>query len=138
MRRHARRRCKKNDGLATLANQLKLEAGEGSEMNDDEFDAVICAVTGCIPDCTLDRESLRRFIRSKLIEEYGQSDWISKVEPPDGYVVFQCLPEGIQIHVNRVECPTPSRLLSALCTSDIEPVNNRPGRMNPNLDAAPV
>lgn len=107
---------RKNAGLATLANNLGFQAAEGSEMNDDEFDAIICAMTGCIPDCTLHKEALTAVIRKKLVKLHGQADWISKVEPPDGYIVFDRVSAGIQIHVRWVDCPTPDALYMALCS----------------------
>jgi hypothetical protein len=108
------KKAKKNDGLAVLANNLGLRAAEGFEMNDDEFDAVLCAVTGCVPDCTIEHESLAATIRKKLIALHGQEDWINKVEPPSGYVVFDRLPPSIQIHVAKLECPKPNKLLEAI------------------------
>ena len=103
-------------GLAALANSLGFHAAEGAGMNDDEFDAVICAVTGCIPDCAIHGESLTAVIRTKLVKLHGQVDWISKVEPPDGYIIFDRLPAHIQIHVRWVDCPTPDALFAALCS----------------------
>lgn len=107
---------RKNVGLAALATQLKFDAPEGAEMDDDEFDAVLCAVTGCIPDCTVHHGSLCTIIRKRLKKGHGQADWIANVEPPDGYVVFDRLPEDIRIHVKWTDCSTPEALFSALCS----------------------
>lgn len=106
---------RKNAGLGALATQLRFDAPEGSEMDDDEFDAALCAVTGCIPDCAVHRESLSTIIRHRLRKGYGQAEWIANVEPPEGYVVFDRLPENIQIRVRWIECATPESLFSALC-----------------------
>ena len=110
--RHKKKR--KNDGLATLATQLGLRAAEGDEMTDDEFDAVLCAMTGCIPDGTLSRKSLTTTMRSRLIKKHGREDWIAKVEPPDGYIVFDSVPKGVQIQVRWIDCSTPDALFAAL------------------------
>ena len=83
-------------------------------MDDDEFDAVLCALTGCIPDCTVKRESLATAIRNKLAEEHGKEEWIVEVEPPCGYVVFDRVPEGIDIQVKWLDCSTPDALFAAL------------------------
>lgn len=106
----------KNAGLAALANQLKLDVAEGSEMDDDEFDAVLCAVTGCIPECSIYGDSLIAIIRQRLLEGNGEAEWIAKVEAPNGYVIFDRIPEGIQFHVKWIECPTPDALYTALCS----------------------
>jgi hypothetical protein len=107
---------RKNAGLATLANNLGFRAAEGLVLNDDEFDSVTCAMTGCIPDCTIRGETLAAVIRKKLVKLHGEAEWITKVTPPDGYVVFDRLPAGIQVDVRRVDCPTPDALFLALCS----------------------
>ena len=108
------KQAKKNAGLAALANSLRLRAAEGFAINDDEFDAVLCAVTGCVPGCTVEHESLAAAIRKKLVVLYGQGDWISKVKPPSGYVIFDRLPPSVQIHVNKLVCRKPADLLEAI------------------------
>ena len=75
---------RKNAGLATLANNLGFRAAEGLVLNDDEFDSVTCAMTGCIPDCTIRGETLAAVIRKKLVKLHGEAEWITKVTPPDG------------------------------------------------------
>jgi hypothetical protein len=107
---------RKNAGLATLANNLGFRAAEGSALNDDEFDAIACAMTGCIPDFTVQGQLLADVIRKRLATLHGKAEWITKVEPPDGYVVFDRLPAGVQVHVRRVDCPTPDALYAALCS----------------------
>lgn len=106
---------RKNAGLAALANNLGFRAAEGSALNDDEFDAITCAITGCIPGCTIQGESLAAVIRKKLLQLHGEVEWITKVEPPDGYVVFDRLPTGTQVEVRRADCPTPDALFAVLC-----------------------
>src|SRR5207237_557184 len=59
-------------------------------------------------------ESLATAVRKKLRALHGQEDWISKVEPPSGYVVFDRLPPGVQIHVAKLECSKPNNLLEAI------------------------
>jgi len=104
----------KNDGLATLATHLAFRAADGDEMTDDEFDAVLCAMTGCIPDCIISREPLTTTIRNKLIKWHGQEEWIDKVVPPRGYEVFDRVPNGVQINMKWIDCPTPAALFAAL------------------------
>jgi hypothetical protein len=105
---------RKNAGLATLANNLGFRAAEGFALNDDEFDAITCAMTGCAPGCTVQGETLATVIRKKLAKLHGEAEWITTVKPPDGYVVFDRLPAGIQVEVRRTHCPTPDALFAAL------------------------
>lgn len=107
---------RKNDGLATLANRLCLQAPEGFTLNDDEFDAVLCAITGCIPECSIRRETLTATIRAKLVKIHGPSDWIDKMDAPKGYVVFDRLPPDVQVCLRRIDCLTPDALFTALCS----------------------
>jgi hypothetical protein len=106
--------ARKSDGLASLANTLRFQAAEGSNMDDDEFDAVLCAMTGCIPDCTVHGEILAAVVRKRLVAQHGDEDWIGSVEPPKGYVVFDRLPAGIEIRLRWADCPTPEALFAAL------------------------
>ena len=106
---------RKNAGLATLANNLGFRAAEDSALNDDEFDAIVCAITGCIPGCTIQGETLAAVIRKKLVELHGETEWITEVKPPDGYVVFDRVPTDFRVEVRRVDCPTPDALFAALC-----------------------
>jgi hypothetical protein len=98
----------KGTGLATLANYLSLRAPEGFRMDDDEFDAVLCALTGCIPESAMSRQSLAAVIRERL------TGWNGCVEPPKGYVVFDRLPENVEIVLASTECPKPADLIAAL------------------------
>lgn len=105
---------RKNDGLATLATTLGFRAAEDDEMTDDEFDAVICAVTGCLPDCTLSRESLATTIRNMLVNETVNTRSVATMEPPRGYAIFDHVPPGIQIQVRWINCSTADMFFAAL------------------------
>jgi hypothetical protein len=107
----------KNDGLAALASRLELIAQDGFMMNDDEFDAILCAATGCLDECWLWRESLAAHIRSLLAKKHPNGDW-SNTEPPPGYVVFNRRPDGLEIHVRRIECETAEELLASVAPVD--------------------
>jgi len=104
----------KGSGLAVLANYLGLRAEEGFLINDDEFDAILCALTGCLPDCTIQEETLAARIRQKVLEYHGEADWINDIKPPRGYVLFDRLADGIQVHVKRLYCLEPENLLACL------------------------
>lgn len=103
----------KNDGLASLANRLNFTAEDEFLINDDEFDAVLCAATGCLDESWKWKNSLADYIRSSLTEKHPNNDW-SKIESPLGYVVFDNVPEELQINVSRVECSSERELLNAV------------------------
>ncbi len=105
---------RKNAGLATLANYLSFSADEGFGLNDDEFDAVLCAVTGCVPECTVRDQALGKIISDWLTAAHENLDGIGNVEPPMGYMVFDKLPSGLRIKIDHIDCAKPDALFAAL------------------------
>ena len=88
-------------GLAKLLNTLQITAKLGTKINDDDFDAVICAITGVIGDKnTLLGDKLQLEIQNRL--------QLANVPtlPPQGYVLTKRIPDNIQIKLLvEQDCP---------------------------------
>ncbi len=108
----------KNSGLAVLANCLEFQADEGFEMNDDEFDAILCALNGCVPECVVSHQSLAKMLRETLAEKNGEINSIGSVEPPLGYVLLGRLPKGLSVWIDWRDCLTPDDLFQAIGSRD--------------------
>ena len=113
------REDRKNRGLATLASRLAFQSDDGFAMDDDEFDSVLCGVTGCITECWMSADRLANYIQEALTVKFEGEDW-SHAQPPSGYVLFDKLPSGLQIHIGRVECSSSQELLAAIASKGSE------------------
>lgn len=79
--------------MATMANRLGLKATEATTLNDDEFDAVICAVTAVAGEQGLLKgKPLNDLISAKINA--------GSFSAPASYVLLQKLPEA-EIYVTR-------------------------------------
>lgn len=81
-----------NKGLFEIVNGLKLSADEGVCLNDDELDAVICAITGVVDEeyCLQGNELANEI--NRLISNDKQ------YSAPVGYVILKKKPE-FKIHI---------------------------------------
>src|SRR5205085_3897624 len=82
-------------GLADVLRRLKVQADEGTVLSDDHLDAVICSLTGVVPqDCLLQGEILEKDIRRRLEKKDRAADRAKLVTTlPNGYVVIAKLPD---------------------------------------------
>ena len=78
-------------GLAEVLRNLDVEADEGVVVNDDHFDAAICAITGVLPeDYLLQGPELERYIRSRMEVLVGhQAQALPTIKEPRGYVLIR-------------------------------------------------
>jgi len=80
-----------DDGLADILTRMRVDADEGVRLNDDHFDAAICAITGVLADhWLLYGEELESEIRRRLEGKVRSRDRAELVaRPPNGYVLIR-------------------------------------------------
>jgi hypothetical protein len=80
-----------DDGLSEILQRLRVEADDGVVLNDDHFDAAICALTGVLPEeWLLYGASLEEAIRLRMEKKVRKQDRAAIVAvPPKGYVLVQ-------------------------------------------------
>lgn len=85
--------------LSTLAHQLDFSANEGIQLTDDEFDAVLCALSG-VADAAqrLEGDRLRNIINAKLAEKLSLPT--ADFDAPQGYSVL-CQPLDLPVHIQK-------------------------------------
>jgi len=77
--------------LAELATQLNFVAEDNTQLNDDEFDAILCALAGVAdPEDRLEGDLLRKIINQQLREKLP--DCQHEYDPPAGYCVMRKRP----------------------------------------------
>lgn len=91
-------------GLADVLRRLKIKTEEGTVLNDDHVDAMICSLTGVVPpDCLLQGEELEKEIRKRLEKKVRAVDRQHLVTTlPKGYIVLLRIPE-LPLHVTLAE-----------------------------------
>lgn len=82
----------KGERLAELTERLGLIAGQGEKLNHDEFDAVICALTGVVEETRLLRDN---DLKHTILKRLGSQQ--VDPTPPKGYVLLQSWPEDWKI-----------------------------------------
>ena len=83
----SREGCTADEELACLANVLSVTAKPGTELNDDELDAVLCALAGVAPKCALLFGcGLEEVISSRINKAPGTED--TAFAAPKGYVLL--------------------------------------------------
>ncbi|WP_428305453.1 hypothetical protein [Lacipirellula sp.] len=89
------------DDLADVLNSLNVEADEGVQVNDDEFDAAICAITGVLgSEMTLSGDSLDAKIRERVFKKCSNCGVSAEVlKGPQGYVLIGTKLEGIRVEI---------------------------------------
>ena len=102
--------------LACMANCLGFVTEEGISINDDEFDAAICAITGVVDERhRLAGDKLAKKIASQLHDKHRASctpaERAVRFEPPAGYVLLSGLPV-VEIRITKKTVQTPSDLLA--------------------------
>lgn len=75
-------------GLAVLANELRFAAPEGTRLDDDDLDALICALTALLPECCLPKDELMAWVLDRVGREIGAAP------VPSGYVLLSKLPDA--------------------------------------------
>ncbi len=86
--------------LAALCTALDLEAADGTVVSDDEFDALVCAVTGAAAEADrLQGPLLEAAIVAKLADRYPNAP----SAPPAGFAILAHRPKGKII----LETPSP-------------------------------
>lgn len=82
-------------GLAEVLRRLNVKTKEGTVLNDDHMDAMICSLTDVVPeDCLLQGETLEKDVRRRLEKKVRAADrgkLVTKL--PKGYVVLAKLPD---------------------------------------------
>ena len=80
-----------NGPLAALCTALDLEASDGLTLTDDEFDALVCAVTGAASKADrLEGPSLETVIASGMAKRFPDAP----SAPPAGFAILARRPEG--------------------------------------------
>jgi len=89
----------KNSRLAANLNRLGWDAADGTQLNHDDFDAAICALTG-FPDFDglLERDKLQKMMHQRLINtgDLNKAE-CSHVTLPLGYRLLQSVPKSIRV-----------------------------------------
>lgn len=81
---------KRDRNLAKLLNELGWTASSEMELDSDEFDAALCAVTGVMPDgALLKGDGLKKHINDVLEKKFGAGH---DFDAPEGYVLLKKLP----------------------------------------------
>ena len=100
----SREGCTADEELACLATVLSVVANPGTELNDDELDAVLCALTGIAPQWALLRgHALEDAIVCRIRKKLG--DLHLRATPPRGYVLLKCK-FWEEIHLTGKACRT--------------------------------
>jgi len=85
--------------LSQLAHDLYFSAGDGIQLTDDEFDAVLCALSGIAADAQrLEGDKLREIINVKLAEKLSLP--AANYDAPQGYSVL-CQPLNLPVHIQK-------------------------------------
>ena len=78
--------CTADEELACLATALSVAANPGTELNDDELDAVLCALAGVAPKCALLFGcGLEEVVSCRINKMAGTED--TAFAAPKGYVL---------------------------------------------------
>lgn len=76
----------RGESLATIANGLKLKADDEVSLNDDDVDAIICALTGVVDSSdALETDQLENEIADRLDQSLPPSAPKTDPTPPQGY-----------------------------------------------------
>lgn len=87
-----------DDGLADILTRMRIEAVEGTRLNDDHLDAAICAITGILVDDWLLQgkeleDKIRHRLKSKMKGKVSSQalELLDEIDttPPKGYVLIQ-------------------------------------------------
>lgn len=105
-----------------IAEGLGLIAENGEMLNDDELDAIICAITGVVDDDLILKgdelkHEISKSIKNKLNNEY--LDGIN-VEPPRGYVLLKEKP-NMKINVVIIEFDDHESMIKEVSCNTITP-----------------
>ncbi len=86
---------KKDENLASILNSLGWRSSDNTKLNDDEFDAALCAIIGISPENSrLQQEELDKKINQLL----NVND--CKFKSPDGYILLKEKSESV--HIERI------------------------------------
>ncbi len=87
--------------LAELLNALGFTAcTDEEECNADEFDAMICSVIGCFPECTMSDDELKKIVKQRL-EKFGANVIADELLVPAGYRVLRQWPQNVSFVIAR-------------------------------------
>lgn len=83
-----------DEALARIAGALRLVAEDGNDLDDDDLDAVVCAVTGLVaPGQRLEREALDEEIAGRISRRLGcPRDRLPAWRAPHGYALLNAQP----------------------------------------------
>ena len=82
----------RGESLATIANGLKMKADEDISLNDDDVDAIVCAIAGLVDnDCVLEGAQLESEISDRLKQALPPSSPSVSACPPNGYRLLKAL-----------------------------------------------
>lgn len=83
--------------IAKLANRMNITADSNTKIDDDIFDAAICALTGIAPtECKLVSSNLEKVVKERLGK--AVTDKID-IEMPAGYVLLNKIEQVSTIHL---------------------------------------
>ncbi len=85
-----------------IANALKLTSEQNITLNDDELDAIICAITGVVDreNCLMG-DDLVEMIRNKMKQELSTENF-NRFCAPVGYILLKSLP-NIKISIIKMD-----------------------------------
>lgn len=100
---------------AKIAEGLGLIAENGETLNDDELDAIICAITGVVDDdLTLQGDELKHEISNGIKDKLKIDDLDGiNVEPPLGYVLLKERP-NMKINIEIKEFDNHENMMDAV------------------------
>ncbi len=89
-----RQLIKSNDVLAKISEKIKLTAKEDISVNDDEFDAMLCAITGIVDENhRLQENDLTNNINELIKKRMKLKETPCRYIAPKGYVLLKDLPD---------------------------------------------
>lgn len=99
----------KGGRLAEIANRLGVAAKLGAELDHDELDAVICALTGVLDDGCLLRDGDLENAISDRVGSHSEA-----AAPPGGYFLIRRWPEDLDVRLEAQTVSGRSEMLEAV------------------------
>jgi len=96
-----------DDGLVDILRSLRVTAEDGAVVNDDDLDAIVCALCGVLPnESLLQGQALEEEIRRGLEVKTRPQDRDHLVTAgPKGYVLIRSLPKNVSLQLSFENTP---------------------------------